>query len=114
MTRVEQGRCLGEGEPWLLLAMFGHTLLPFINNRVYSIKVICTRITQHAAEHAKAVHHHRNAYAITTQQNVTAAVAHRMKNNTAAAKDDTQPVADGQELHRRGIVLWRLLEYPPI
>ena len=23
---------LGEGDPWLLLAMFGHTLLPFISN----------------------------------------------------------------------------------
>ena len=30
MTRVEQGRRLGEGEPWLLLAMLGHTYYPLL------------------------------------------------------------------------------------
>ena len=37
---------MGEGEPWLLLAMFGHTSiypLLIVNLLIYSIKMICTR-----------------------------------------------------------------------
>ena len=37
---------MGEGEPWLLLAMFGHTsYYPFIVSYllIYSINMICTK-----------------------------------------------------------------------
>ena len=37
---------VGEGEPWLLLAMFGHTsitLYLIVNLLIYSIKMICTK-----------------------------------------------------------------------
>ena len=38
-------RDMGEGEPWLLLAMSGHTSiypLLIVNLLIYSIKMICT------------------------------------------------------------------------
>ena len=36
---------MGEGEPWLLLAMFGHTYYPLliVNSLIYSIQMICTK-----------------------------------------------------------------------
>ena len=45
MTGVEQGRCFGEGEPWLLLDMFGHTCYPLliIYLFIYSMKMICSK-----------------------------------------------------------------------
>ena len=30
--RLRRASDMGEGEPWMLLAMFGHTLLPFIDS----------------------------------------------------------------------------------
>ena len=39
-------RDMGEGEPWLLLAMFGHTSyypLLLVNLLIFSIKMICTK-----------------------------------------------------------------------
>ena len=39
---------VGEGEPWLLLAMFGHTsitLYLIVDLLIYSIKMICTKRT---------------------------------------------------------------------
>ena len=44
--RLTKGGGVREGEPWLLLAMFGHTsitLYLIVDLLIYSIKMICTK-----------------------------------------------------------------------
>ena len=60
MPGVEQGRCLGEGEPWLHLVMFGHTLLPFTNDSFDSIRMICSKNNNNKRTKVRQRKHNKN------------------------------------------------------
>ena len=46
MTGAESGSDLGGGEPWLLLALLGHTLTLYEQVKLYSIKMIARNVTR--------------------------------------------------------------------